>query len=214
MRTETIYGYQSGFVWFYGLYILLAILATLTLKKTVVHIINPLLLIAALFTHLLNTLAFNWWGASPWHPDFRFGYNLCMLSVPIAVLISYLSLRTFSNIRIAGWIKGSALTLTLLIPIMAAGIFFFNQHTAAMAPRMVGEGYNVKNGTAFRNEWWDWPEKNILYYKYFSKAESDSTGEYHLDSIRVKFQSENRSITVPSINGKVNLDKLLETNNH
>lgn len=210
MRTETIYGYQSGFVWFYGIYLLLAILAVLTLNKVITHIVNPLVLTAILLTVLMNSYLFNWWGRSPWHPDFRFGHTLCVLSVVAIVVVSYGSLQRFPHLRITSWIRMTSAGFLILIPVTIAGIFFYNQHAATNAPRMTGEGYHVKDGIALRYEWWDWPEKKVVYSKYFSKPESDSKSEYHLDSIRVRFLSENRSITAPSINGKLDVTTLLE----
>ena len=210
MRTETIYGYQNLFAWCYGLYLLLAILAVLTLKKRIAQLVNPLVLTAVLLTAAVNWYLFAWWGASPWHPEFRFGYAVCVLSVVAMVGISYTSLQAFPNIGLANWVRKASTAFLILIPVTIAGIVYTNQRAAANAPRMTAEGYHVKDGIAFRDEWWDWPEKNVMYDKYFSKPERDSAGEYRLDSIRVRFLPGNRSITAPAINGKLDVTTLLE----
>lgn len=206
----TIYGFQSMFTFFFGVYFLLAVLSFLTFNKIVVHILNPLLLVALLLTMALNVYLFGWWGASPYHPDIQFGFYVNTILVFALVVCSYSMLPAFKDIKQPKWIFRILLTVIIAIPTL---LFVYSQiksNIESNKPRITAELYEEKNGIKYKQEWWAWKAENARFTKYYSTS-VNSEASYVLDSIKVTFSGPRaRTETRKAINGKLELEDFLD----
>ncbi len=205
-----IYGFQSIFTFFFGVYFLLAVLSFLTFNKIIVHIMNPLLLLALLLTMALNVYVFGWWGASPFHPDIRFGFYVNTFLVVAVIICSYSMLPAVKDFKQPKWIFRILLTVIIAIPTLLFVYSQIKEHIESNKPKMTAELYVEKNGIKCKEEWWAWKGENARFTKYYSTS-VNSGASYVLDSIKVTFSGQRtRTETRKAINGKLELEDFLE----
>jgi hypothetical protein len=198
-------------------YFLMVLLALLSAKKVILHIVNIVVLLSAVLTYFLVILSFGWWGASPFHPDLNIGFSLINLFLLILIIRSYMWTGKLQNLN-----RSIATKILTVFSVVVPITFFF---------WVIKSYLNDKNAPIKRSEWilqernnrivkmdsWDYLEGyNAFADKYYSKSKADSLKDtYILDSVRFTFFNDKSKIekrfSVNAKNGELDVERILDS---
>lgn len=196
-------------------YFLMVLLALLSAKKVILRIVNILVLLSAALTYFLIILGFNWWGASPFHPDLNIGFLLINLFLLILIIRSYMWIGKLQNLDRG--ITTKALTVfAIVLPITFICWILKSYLDGKNAPIKRSEWVlEERNNRIVKMDSWDYLEEYDAFAdKYYSKPKADSLKDnYILDSVRFTFFNDKSKIekrfSVNAKNGELDVEEIL-----
>ncbi len=208
IRTVPQYAFQSSFGIFFVLTFLMVIFSALSRSKGLVHTANVLAILFTLFLGFILFMGFAWWGASPFHPTFEYGYFLSQLLILIVVIRSYTLLPGYKSYSLNRHLTRLSKATAILIPtsgLMYVGYLFY---LSTLEPVYVmGSSSPNAQGITVYSEMLDYPAYDAEVMKYYGDDVLDSVHFAYFDNKKII-----KEFTVKVKNGKLDVDKVLEEN--
>lgn len=214
MLTKPQYFFDFKIAFLFPLYQMLVLIGFFSLKKVVIFRMNYFVLLCMFLSYVYINLGFNWWGASPFHPDFQAGYWLSQLFLLMTITRTSFYMKQLDDISFHPKLR---LIFTLLakgIPIVFLGAILLTYYSAKNKPILRTKFGRYERGRLVVIQSWDYSEAyNAQVSSYFS-TDSLRKEKYRLDSASFMFFDDETNVTKKftkrSKNGKIAIEELLE----
>jgi|GEM_PF-5131748 len=215
--------YQAPIAWIFAANFLMVALAALSFSRVLAIIINSVVLVWSFLLFMLLQYLFVWDG-QPIHPTFSYGYSLNQVTLIALIVFSFSWIRSFREQSPSRTYVRRLTVATLAIPVAMIPGIYLAERAENNRPVMRSVWRRDTDTKFIKQESWDYMETYGAYVnKYYSKDRPADTltydnRPYRLDSVNIMFFDENtevkREITQRAINGKIDLESLLENNRY
>ena len=214
MLTKPQYFFDFKIAFLFPLYQMLVLIGFFSLKKVVIFRMNYFVLLCMFLSYVYINLGFNWWGASPFHPDFLAGFWLSQLFLLMTITRTSFYMKQLDDISFHPKLR---LTFTLLakgIPIVFLGAILLTYYSAKNKPILRTKFGRYERGRLVVIQSWDYSEAYNAHVSSYFSTDSLRKEKYRLDSASFMFFDDETNVTKKftkrSKNGKIALEELLE----
>ncbi len=211
-KPQYVFDLGAGFV--FPLYFAMAIVGFLSLKKTLIIVINSSVFVLQLLTYLFISLGFAWWGASPFHPDFQLGYWISQLITLLLISrTSYLIIH-LSELHLNRNLTRLFSLLAVISPLALITYFLLLVRTETQQPMIDSEWVYIEGNRSVKSQGWDYTEAYGARVKKYFSTDTLEQAPYQLDSVEFTFYGDypkiRKKFTKQASNGELNIEEILE----
>lgn len=216
IKPQYLWDFELAYV--FPVNFVLIALGVLSLKKIALQVMNILVILISLFTYFIMIMGFAWWGASPFHPSFEYGFFLSQLVLLAFLVRSYFWIKHFDQLRVMNKSAKVFVALAIAVPLILVALIVSAIYIDSQQPIMRSEWYpKPENGRKQRVVYWDYPAYNAYVSAYMSRDEkADENTPYQLDSAHFRYfndqSDEIKSFTKKAKNHTLDFEQILDDN--
>lgn len=192
----------------------MAIAGFLSLRKTLIIVINSSVFVLQLLTYLFISLGFAWWGASPFHPDFQLGYWFSQIITLVLIFrTSYLIIH-LSELHFNRNLTRLFSLLAVLIPLSFITYILLLIRTETQQPMIDSEWVYIKRNRSVKSQGWNYKKAYGASVKKYFSTDTLEQAPYQLDSVEFTFYGDypkiRKKFTKQASNGELNIEEIFE----